>query len=182
MSLVVKYEKKEYTPAPEGLHQAVCVDVVDLGMQDTQWGPKQKCRIYWQIEEIDTETGKRFPVAKQYTVSLHEKATLRKDLQTWRGRKFTEQELEGFDLENLIGVNCQVQVVHNLADDGRVFANVQAVVPIGKNMTKIRASEDFVRKKDRPAQEEPKKAPQKPSDPAGEAGHPDPAYDDSVPF
>jgi hypothetical protein len=152
MSLVVKYEKKEYTPAPEGLLQAVCVDVVDLGVQDTPWGQKHKCRIWWQVEEINPDTGKRHTLRKDYTVSLHEKAGLRKDLETWRSRKFSEEELSGFDLEKLLGVNCQLQVVHTLSDDGRTFANVQAIVGVNKNMVLIRA-QDYVRVKDRPAEQ-----------------------------
>jgi hypothetical protein len=152
VSLIIKHEKKEYSPASEGLHQAVCVDVQDLGMKDTPWGQKQKCLISWQIEEINPDSKKRQVIVKSYTTSLHEKAALRKDLDTWRGRRFTEDELSnGFDLEKLIGVNSQVQIVHNIADDGRVFANVQAVVPIGRGMTVIRA-QDYTRVKDRPAE------------------------------
>ena len=147
MPLVVKYEKQSFTPPSEGLHQAVCVDVVDLGMQQTQWGEKHKCRIVWQIEEI-TDAGNRQTLIKQYTISLNPKANLRKDLETWRGRKFTEAELAGFDLEELIGANCQIQVVHNPMDDGRIFANVQAIVPAGKGVTLLRP-EGYIRVKDR---------------------------------
>lgn len=144
MPIVARDTRKEFTPAPEGLHQAVCVDVVDLGLQDTPWGSKQKVDLRWQIDQQNEETGKPFLVTKRYTLSLNEKATLRQHLEAWRGKKFTQEELGGFDLERLLGVNGQVQVVHNLADDGRVFANVQAVVPLGKGMTKIRP-QDYVR-------------------------------------
>jgi hypothetical protein len=70
---------------------------------------------------------------------------LRPMLEAWRGRKFTPQELEGFDLERLLGVSCQLQLVHVLTDRGGLFANVQAVVPLGRGMTKLRPSEDYVR-------------------------------------
>jgi hypothetical protein len=33
MSIIAKSNKKDFTPAPEGLHSAVCCDVVDLGLQ-----------------------------------------------------------------------------------------------------------------------------------------------------
>src|SRR3990167_2490369 len=74
-----------------------------------------------------------------------EKANLRKHLEAWRGKKFTKEELDGFDVEKLLGVNCQLQVIHNLSDNGGTFANVQAIVPLGKGMVKIRPSEDYVR-------------------------------------
>jgi hypothetical protein len=145
--IIVKQNKSDFKPAPEGLHQAACVDVVDLGLKDTPWGQKPKIRLWWQIEARD-EDGKRFAVAKDYTASLSTKANLTRDLESWRGRPFTEQELEGFDVESCLGANCQVQVAHNLGKNGTVWANVMAVVPIGKGMTKMRA-EDFTRVKDR---------------------------------
>jgi hypothetical protein len=148
MAIIAKDTRKEFTPAPEGLHQAVCVDVVDLGLVEGPWGAKPKVRIVWQLDQTNPETGKRFVVSQQYTLSLNEKATLRHHLEAWRGRKFSAQELQGFDLEKLLGVNGQVQVVHALSDDGRIWANVQAIVPLGKGMTKMRA-EDYTRLKDR---------------------------------
>lgn len=149
MPIIAKDNRKEFTPAPEGLHQAVCVDVVDLGTQSTPWGEKLQVDLRWQLEDVDPETERRFMVSKRYTLSLNEKATLRQHLEAWRGRKFTPQELQGFDLEVLLGVNCQVQVVHVLTEKGNLFANVQAIVPLGKGMTKIRPGEDYVRVKDR---------------------------------
>ena len=149
MPIWAKDNRREFTPAPEGLHQGVCVDVVDLGMVESgKWGAKHKVRIIWQLEQRDEETDRRFTVSQSYNISLNEKATLRHHLEAWRGRKFTAEELQGFDLEKLIGVNCQIQVVHNIADDKRVWANVQAIVPVGKGMTKIQP-EDYVRVKDR---------------------------------
>ena len=145
MPIIVKDNRREFTPAPEGLHQAVCVDVIDLGIQPSPWGDKQKIEIRWQLDQIDEETGKRFMVMSRYTTSLNEKANLRKHLEAWRGKKFTKEELDGFDVEKLLGVNCQLQVIHNLSDNGGTFANVQAIVPLGKGMVKIRPSEDYVR-------------------------------------
>ena len=78
---------------------------------------------------LDETHGRRFDVARVYTLSLHERAALRKDLESWRGRKFTEMELDGFDLEKLLGVNAQVAVTHDLGDDGTIYANVSTVVP-----------------------------------------------------
>lgn len=152
MPIIVKDTGGAFTPAPEGLHQAVCVDVVDKGIQETQWGPKQQIKLVWQVEAVDPETEFRFQVHQTYTSSLNEKAKLRQHLEAWRGKKFKVEELKGFDVEKLIGVNCQLQIVHNLADAGRVWANVQAIVPLGKGMVKMRP-EDYVRLKDRAKQE-----------------------------
>jgi hypothetical protein len=148
MPIIARDNRKDFTPAPEGLHQAVCCDVIDLGICETNWGDKHQVEIRWQLEVTNEENGKPFMVLKRYTLSLHEKAALRQHLEAWRSRKFTAEELEGFDLEKLVGVNCQIQVVHNVSDDGRRYGNVQAIVPLGRGMTKMRVR-DYVRVVDR---------------------------------
>src|SRR3972149_6942366 len=74
ISIVAKDTRKDWTPAPEGLHQAVCVDVIDLGMVQTQWGEKHKVRLVWQIDEINPDTGKRHEVRADFGLSLSEKS------------------------------------------------------------------------------------------------------------
>jgi hypothetical protein len=141
-----------FTPAPAGVHQGVCCDIVDMGVLEVTYPgqpPKKahKVRIVWQIDEL-MDDGRPFIVQKRYTLSLHEKASLRADLQSWRGRAFTDAELEGFDLEHLLGVNCLLGVVH--AQRGAdVYANVSAVMPLKKGMPVIVTSKGFVRKTDR---------------------------------
>lgn len=149
MSIIARAPESKFTPAPEGLHQAVCVDVHDIGLQKTNWGEKHKVMLAWQIDAVDPDTGKRFDVRAHYTLSLGEKSYLRRDLECWRGRKFTEEELDGFDLEKLLGVNCQLQIVHNLADEGKTYANVQAIVPFNAKIGPKLAPKDYVRMKDR---------------------------------
>lgn len=141
-------EGKNFTPAPEGIHVACCCDVVDLGLADHGFGEKHYVEIRFQLEDED-EGGKRFVVRRRYTLSLGEKATLRKDLETWRGRKFTKEELAGFDLERLIGVAAQVQVVHRISEQGKTFANVSAIIPTGKGQ-KNPGIVDYTRQAARP--------------------------------
>lgn len=117
--------------APAGLHQAVCVDVIDVGQKQTPWGEKPKIVVRWQLPAKDPD-GNRHLVQKWYTKSLHEKAALRGDLEAWRQREFTAQELKAFDVEKLIGANCQVLIVHKKGTDGKTWANVQAITPPSK--------------------------------------------------
>jgi hypothetical protein len=142
-------EKQNYAPAPEGTHHAVCVDVIDLGMKPNPFKPgteQHKINVAWQINEL-RDDGKRFVVYKRYTLSLNEKATLRKDLESWRGRAFTRDEEMGFDVESVIGANCLLNVKHNPSADGtRTYANVLAVMPLMKGMPKI-APLDYERPK-----------------------------------
>lgn len=151
--IIARRPRSTYTAAPEGLHAAVCVDVVNLGIVAGAYGTKHKVRIVWQLDAQDDEHGRRFDVARVYTLSLHERAALRKDLESWRGKKFTEVELDGFDLEKLIGVNAQVAVTHDLGDDGTTYANVSTVVPPVKGAPKLQPR-DYVRAKDRQQQQQ----------------------------
>ncbi len=152
--MVSQGESRQFTPAPAGLHQAVCVDVIDMGILEVTYMNKTKkqpkVRVAWQIDE-QMEDGKPFLVQKRYTASLYEKATLRKELESWRGRPFTTEELDAFDLEKLIGANCQLNIQH-VTKEGKLYANVVSIVPLGKNMPKM-VAKDYVRVQDRPESE-----------------------------
>jgi len=145
-------DTNSFKPCPDGMFPAVCVDVVDLGLREDTFQGKtknvHKLRIVWQVDELD-ETGKRYIVSKTYNLSGHKKSNLRKDLETWRGRPFSTEGLDEFELEDLVGVNCQVSVAHRLMPDGETWTTVQAVVPAAKGAPKM-APKEYVRKKDRP--------------------------------
>jgi hypothetical protein len=149
VSLMARRPQTARALAATGIHAAVCVDVQDLGLLQGAYGAKHKVRLVWQLDAVDPEAGRRVEVARVYTLSLAERAALRKDLECWRGKKFTDQELDrGFDLEKVIGVNCQVVVSHDLGDNGTTYANVDSVLPAVKGAPKL-APEAFVRLKDR---------------------------------
>lgn len=140
----------KFQPAPAGAHAAVCCDVVDLGIVETTYQGETKkkhmVRLVWQIDEA-RDDGKPYLVMGRYTLSLHEKAALRRDLESWRGRPFTEPELHQFDVEAVIGKGCYLDLVHR-PSKGDVFANVAAIMPLPKGMT-APAVRDYVRVCDR---------------------------------
>jgi hypothetical protein len=148
-ALIARRPQRSYALAPVGTHAAVLVDVQNLGMTATAYGMKHKVRLVWQLDTVDAEHGRRVEVARLYTLSLHERAALRQDLERWRGKKFTDAELDGgFDLERLLGVNCQLLISHDLGDNGTTYANVESVLPPVKGVVKL-VPLDFVRLKDR---------------------------------
>lgn len=148
MALIIPNSSQSFTPAPEGLHAGVLVDTIDLGMIDGKFGKKRKVVLRWQIAQINPETKKRYIAQKRYTASLHKKSSLRKDLETWRGKALTKEECENFDLEKLIGKNGQLQISHTIGDDGTKYGNINAVVPLGAGMARL-APLDYEREKDR---------------------------------
>jgi hypothetical protein len=85
----------------------------------------------WELPEELMDDGKPFVISKFYTNSLNEKATLRADLMSWRGRDFTSEELRGFDLQSILGAPCLINVVH----DENKKAKVTSVAKLPKNIT-----------------------------------------------
>jgi hypothetical protein len=141
-----------FTQVPEGVHRAVCYSVYDLGTHfDEKFSKRNRSVLFvWELpdERIDLEKDgqtKNLPraISKKYTLSLNEKANLRKDLQSWRGRAFTSEELAGFDLQKVIGKPCQIQVIHKIIGE-KTYANITAIMPLAKGQEAI-APENPVR-------------------------------------
>ena len=131
MAIIAKDDGGGPREKPEaGLHNAVCSKMFDLGIQEGFQGkPQHKVVIYWELEETmktGEYAGQRFVMSRTYTLSLNEKATLRRDLESWRGKGFTDDEVNGFDIEVLIGVPCTLNVLH---DDKSGRAKIAGIMP-----------------------------------------------------
>jgi len=118
---------------PAGSYLARCCQLVDLGTQTTTFEgeTKQQRKVLLAWELLDNETrrddGAPFVLAKRYTQSLHEKAALRKELASWRGRDFTPEELRGFDPVNVLGHLAFLSVIHVTKAD-KTFANIASIM------------------------------------------------------
>jgi hypothetical protein len=135
-------QTKNYEPVPSGNHVGRCVQMIEIGTVNYEWqGEKKtlhKVRVTWELpletKVFHEEKGEQpYVVSKEYTLSMHEKSNLRKDLESWRGKPFSEQEAEAFDITKLIGAPCMLNIVHN-AKDGNVYANIASITPLPKGM------------------------------------------------
>jgi len=128
MNLKCEENGGEYIPHPEGVHDAVCVDVIDLGMEDTEWQGlhkmKPKVRIVFETESLTPE-GKPMTIGKKFTASLNQKAKLNEFLGKWRGKPLAVGE--NIDLDKLLGANCRLVVSSIQDNDGKVFSVIDAV-------------------------------------------------------
>jgi hypothetical protein len=149
VAVIVSMPKREWVVADEGLHEAVCIDCVDRGIEESPWGPAHRVELRWALDQQD-EQGRAVIVSRRYKASLHPKSKLREHLELWRGKKFTDDELRGFDLEVVVGKGCQIQITHNITDDGSVFANVAAIIAANRKSTGVPLPREYVRMKDRP--------------------------------
>ena len=48
-------------------------------------------------------------------------------------------------------MSCQLQLIHNITDQGKTYSNVQAAVPLGRGMVKLHPANGYIRVKDRAA-------------------------------
>lgn len=125
---------------PEGSYAAVCYMLVDLGLQKNiaYNNSSRKVLIGWELADEYVEVdGKQQPrvFSTRYTASLNEKAILRRDLAAWRGREFTEAELEEFNLCNIVGAPCLIQIIHKEGTNGKTYANLASIMKLPKGMT-----------------------------------------------
>ncbi len=132
MSLRVSNQGGDYEKCPVGVHPAWCVWVIDLGTQNSDlYGAQKKVWIMFETPGERMTDGRPFGVSHFYTASLNEKANLRKDLESWRGKPFSKEELADFDLKNVIGKPCLLNIVHN--EKGKV--EIAGLMPLPKGMT-----------------------------------------------
>ena len=131
----------EFTPVPQGMHLARCYRVIDLGTQRSEYlgTVKHLRKVMLQFEvhgedengdPIVTSKGEPMSISKNFTLSLEEKATLRKDLQTWRGREFTDIEKKGFEVKNVLGAWAMISVIKAMGNNGKEYTNIAAIMSL----------------------------------------------------
>lgn len=146
MSLTVSESGgKSFPILPEGSYVAICNMLVDLGLQynETYKNSTKKVRIGFELPEERIEVnGESVPrnIGTTYTASLNEKSILRRDLASWRGRDFTAAELEEFNLRNIVGAPCLIQVIHK-ERNGNKYVNIASIMSLPKGMAKPQLSE-----------------------------------------
>jgi hypothetical protein len=130
-----------FKPVTPGMHLARCYRIVDTGTQKSEFQGQikhlQKVMIQFEVHGEDengdslvTEKGEPMSISKNFTLSLAEKATLRKDLQAWRGRDFTTDELRGFELKNVLGAWAMITVAKSLGNNGKEYTNIMSINPV----------------------------------------------------
>lgn len=148
MSLVAKAggSSSNFIPVPTGMHLARCYRIIDLGTQESTYmgNLKQlhKAMFQFEVHSEDaqgnptvTSKGDPMVVSKNFTVTLADKASLRRDLQTWRGKDFTKEELDGFQLKNVLGHWAMLSIVET-QNNGNTYTNIATINPVPSSMKK----------------------------------------------
>ena len=129
---------------PAGNYIARCYQMLQIGtvMENIngEMKPMNKVRIGWELPtELkvfkEGEGEQPHVISQEFTLSMNEKANLRKMLASWRGKDFSEQEAKCFDITNLIGVPCMLNIIHKPSKDGsKTYQTIGSVSPMPKGM------------------------------------------------
>jgi hypothetical protein len=129
---------------PAGNHVARCYSMVEIGTVTSEYMGEEKSlkkvRVSWELpfkkKVFKPENGEQpYSISKEYTLSMYEKANLRKDLESWRGQGFSEEQAKSFDISKLLGKPCMLNVIHKTSNKGNKYAQVSSITPIPEGMT-----------------------------------------------
>ena len=154
MALTVQIDSTgaDFEQVSEMIQPGVLADIVDKGFVDNKFKPgtkQHKCYFVWIVAEEDTE-GRNKRVFQSFTVSLNEKASLRKFLATLGHKEF--EAGKPFDLESLIGTErTLVMSLEDGTDGGKPFLKISATMALKKGQPGVSIPKDFVRKQDKTA-------------------------------
>jgi hypothetical protein len=134
-----------HEPIPAGTYLARCYSMVQIGtIEDEFQGQKKlmnKVRITWELptemKVFNPEKGEQpQAISKEFTLSMHEKSTLRAFLTAWRGKGFTEEEARKFDVTKLLGVPCMLSIIHEPGkkDPSKIYDKIAGVSTVMKGV------------------------------------------------
>lgn len=141
MFLPTPSEGGDFAPPPAGAFPAICYRFIDLGTQTSSFNNEtkhqHKVMLSWEITDPDErmEDGRPWTISQRYTWSMHEKATLRKTLESWRGLAFTDADFGegGFNVQKLLGAPCLLNLMR-VEKDGKTYTNISALSKLPKGM------------------------------------------------
>ncbi len=114
--------KGDFENAPVGTHIARCFKLIDIGTQHGNFEGKptknDQFIAFFELPFAKMNDGQPFIVTRFYNKTLGKKAALRKDLESWRGKPFTDEEAKKFDLMKIMGLPCMVSVIAKTGGDG----------------------------------------------------------------
>lgn len=139
-TITAKGSDAKFKPHTEGQFIGQCVDTIDLGENVEQFADApaklaHKCALVFRTGERNEQTGEYIDISREFTVSMGEKANLRKFLEQWRGKAYTLEQVEaGVPLHKLTGNHGLLTVAHVVSRNNRTYANIVSCVGVPKQM------------------------------------------------
>lgn len=128
-----------YEAPDAGIQRAVCFGVWDVGLQLNSFNNEiyPTVLIGFELEQKKSD-GKAMYVYNTYTNSFSQKANLRKMMESWRGKKYTDAEIlkmkeTGFTIDSLVGKSCNINIIYATSKSGNEYAKIETILPLGKS-------------------------------------------------
>lgn len=124
--------KPKAPPVEPGVYMAVCIGFIDCGEQYSEKfkSYSSKGMYVWELIgetiEVDGEQKPR-QLSKEFTISGSSKSNLRKFIESWNSKTYSDDDFMEFDLFDQIGKPCQINVVLN---ETKEYSNVDNIMPI----------------------------------------------------
>lgn len=140
--------KKDFELVTKKIQPGIIADVVDKGLVPNKYKPgttQHKCYFVWILEELDSE-GRNKRAFQSFTLSLDEKANLRKQLDEWKipmpakGEKFNPTSLIGTSKVLVLSIEDSKE------KGGKPFVKIVATMDLEKGQTPVEIPADFKRK------------------------------------
>lgn len=137
-----KSESKPRVLPPQGTHIARVIRFIELGTQKVEWQgqEKEQYKIWLDFELVDKthvfkegEEPKPFVVGSKLTFSMGSKANLRKIVEGIIGVGLLDHEAEAFDIEQLLGKACLVNI-KNVTKNDKTYTNIDTTTPLMEGM------------------------------------------------
>lgn len=141
MALIAPRQAQRPIP-PEGTHVARVTRIIHIGtIPDTYQGEEKesnKVDITWELLDEtyvfkEGEDAKPFVVSQEYTLSMGEKANLRKIVEGMIGKKLQQDDADSFDITSLINQPCLLVVQHKTS---KTSGNIYPVVVSASQLMK----------------------------------------------
>lgn len=144
MAIIAENKGQNYEPVAAGNYVARCYSMIQIGTVAENILGKEKIlhkvrltfELPTELKVFKEEKGEQPQViSKEFTLSMHEKATLRKMLESWRGKTFSEDEAKAFDITVLAGKPCMLNVIHKQSSNGNTYAEIGSISAMPKGLT-----------------------------------------------
>jgi hypothetical protein len=133
--------KQNYEQLEAGNYMARLYQIIYIGTVLVEWKGvdkmQSKIRLSFEFPTekrvFNEENGEQpYVLSREFTFSMNKKGNFRPMIESWLGKKLSDEEAIDFDIDTMIGKEAMVNVVHNQANNGNTYANISTVSPLMK--------------------------------------------------
>lgn len=115
----------------ENGYLARLVSIVDIGIHEGSYGAKHQCVFTWELPTEIGEDGRPYVISRFYTLSLNEKANMRKDIESMKGKipveKLEDPAFVDSMFTKLLSTPCQLSISQYKNKEGYLRNGIEGV-------------------------------------------------------